>query len=56
MYKKKVRNSDEVVLLNTFKASRRKEEIEAHSKLVSLRPVIFENKKKYNRKRQQVFN
>lgn len=56
MYKKKVRNSDEIIALNAFKASRRKEEIEAHGKLVSLRTVIFENKKKYNRKRQQVFS
>lgn len=56
MYKKKARNSNEIIALNAFKASRRKEEIEAHGKLVSLRPIIFENKKKYNRKRQQIFS
>ena len=55
MYKKKDRYSEDVVLLNVLKASRRKEEIEAHGKFVSLRPAIFKNKKKYNRKRNYIF-
>ena len=41
-----------IEILNTLKGKRRKEEIESFGKLISFRPLITKNKKKYTRKRK----
>lgn len=46
----KKKKDENVIALNAFKAARRKEEIEAYGKLISLRTIVQKSKKVYNRK------